>query len=146
VQFTWTPLGPVGGDGDAGGSVTNGAASPMPLSSNPSSNYRTASWGANQSSRSRSYRVRVDFYDAYGTDISQSTFTITASVQRGWNMKLPFFTPYLLIVLGAAGEGHAATTVTRMTYDAGDHVTSVTEIRSKNYSRSAAVHHGPRDC
>jgi YD repeat-containing protein len=81
VQITWTSLGPVGGDGDAGGSVTNGAASPMPLSSNPYSEYRTAGWGANQSSRSRSYRVQVDFYDAYGTDISQSVFTMTASVQ-----------------------------------------------------------------
>jgi YD repeat-containing protein len=81
VQITWTSLGPVGGAGDAGGAVTNGAASPMPLSSNPSSEYRTSGWGANQSTRNRSYRVQVDFYDAYGTDISQSVFTMTASVQ-----------------------------------------------------------------
>ena len=81
VQYTWTNLGAPSGDQLAGGTLTNGAASPTALSSNPSSDYTTKSYGANTPLVGRSYQLRVDFYNAAGANVSSSTCTVTVEFE-----------------------------------------------------------------
>jgi YD repeat-containing protein len=81
VQFTWTLVGTPGGYNSAGGSFTNGAPSPLNVSSNPNSWYTTNSFNNHSGSHARTYQVRVDFFDATGANISSSTFTLTANTE-----------------------------------------------------------------
>jgi YD repeat-containing protein len=81
VQYTWTLVGAPAGFNDAGGSVTNGAPSQVDVSSNPNSWFTTNTWNKNSGSHARTYRLRVDFFSATGSNISSSTFTITADTE-----------------------------------------------------------------
>lgn len=81
VQFTWTLVGTPAGYNSAGGSFTNGAPSPVNVSSNPNSWYTTNSFNNHSGSHARTYQVRVDFFDATGANISSSTFTVTADTE-----------------------------------------------------------------
>lgn len=78
VQYTWTFVGVPAGDGDAGGSISNAAASPVALSSNPVTQYTTATWPQTSPTRGRIYQLRVDFFNAIGANISSSTSTMEA--------------------------------------------------------------------
>lgn len=78
VQFTYTYIGVPSGDNDAGGTVTNDAASPVAISSNPTSHYHTNTWPQTSSDRGRIYQVRIDFFNAIGANISSSTCTLKA--------------------------------------------------------------------
>jgi hypothetical protein len=82
VRFTWTYVGIPSGYQDAGGTVTNPASSPVTVSSNPSTQYltMTASGGT---PRGRTYQLKVDFFNAAGTNISSSTCTLTAMTESG---------------------------------------------------------------
>lgn len=81
VQYTWTLIGPPAGFSDAGGTLTNAAASPVSVGSNPNSWYSTAAWNANSTSRARTYQLRVDFFSATGANISSSTCSMTANIE-----------------------------------------------------------------
>lgn len=80
VRYTWTDAGVPGGDSDALGSVSNGAASPVAIGSNPTSQYTTGIFGARTVIRSHSYQLEVDFFNAGGSLLSTSTCTMTAGV------------------------------------------------------------------
>ena len=82
VRFTWTYVGIPSGYQDAGGTVTNPASSPVTVGSNPSTQYltMTASGGT---PRGRTYQLKVDFFNAAGTNISSSTCTLTAMTESG---------------------------------------------------------------
>lgn len=77
VQFTYTSLGPPPGYTDAGGTLSNAAASPAAINSNPSSLYTTGSFSG-ATAHGRQYSLKVDFYDSTGTNISSSTCTLIA--------------------------------------------------------------------
>lgn len=79
VQYTWIDDGIPSGL-DAAGSITNPAASPVAVSSNPFSQYTTASFSYRAQDRTHWYNLRVDFYNAAGVDISSSTCTLKAEV------------------------------------------------------------------
>jgi len=81
VQYTWTLVGAPAGYNDAGGSVNNGAASPVNISSNPSSQLITNAFNFKSGSHARTYQVRVDFFNASGANINSSTFTLTGDVE-----------------------------------------------------------------
>lgn len=82
VQFTWTYVGIPSGYSDAGGTVTNPASSAVAISTNPVTQYltMTASGGT---PRGRTYQLKVDFFNAAGTNISSSTCTLTAMTESG---------------------------------------------------------------
>jgi hypothetical protein len=82
VSFTWTFVGIPSGYQDAGGTVTNPASSAVAIGSNPDTNYRTmiASGGT---ARGRIYRLKIDFFNAAGVNISSSTCTLTAETESG---------------------------------------------------------------
>lgn len=82
VQFTYTSLGPPPGDTDAAGSVTNGAASPVAISGNPTSLYTTGTFSGS-TTHGRQYSVKVDFFDSTGTNISSSTCNLIAETASG---------------------------------------------------------------
>lgn len=81
VQLTWVDGGVPAGESDALGSVTNPAASPVPLSSNPSSQYLTGTFNFNSANRGHLYTLHVDFFNASGTDISTSSCVLDGEVQ-----------------------------------------------------------------
>lgn len=81
VKFTWGTYSVLVGDTDAGGSVTNGASSPTAISSNPSTNYTTATVGSSSGSRSRSYPFTIDFYNASSVDISTTNITLVGQTE-----------------------------------------------------------------
>lgn len=80
VQYTWTYVGVPSGYVDGQGSVSNGASSPTAISSNPTSQYTTASYSGTSTVVGRTYQVRVDFFNATGANISSSTCTLTAEL------------------------------------------------------------------
>ena len=80
VRYTWTDAGVPSGDSDAIGSISNGAASPVAVSSNPTSQYTTGAFGAKSPIRAHSYHLEVDFFNAGGSLVSTSTCTMTAGV------------------------------------------------------------------
>ena len=80
VRYTWTDLGVPSGFSDALGSVTNGAASAVAISSAPSSQYTTAIFGARSVLRSHRYQLQVDLFNSGGSMISTSSCTMTAGV------------------------------------------------------------------
>ncbi|WP_081700034.1 hypothetical protein [Rhodanobacter sp. OR87] len=81
VQYTWTYVGIPSGDVDAGGTLTNNASSPVAVSGNPAGYYTTGTFGPTSGSRGRTYQLRVDFYNAAGSNISSSTATMTAETE-----------------------------------------------------------------
>lgn len=81
VKYIWTYAGSPSGYTDSGGSVANGASSPVPVSSNPSSQYVTNTMSGASIYVARTYSVRVDFYNATGANISSSTCSLTAKVE-----------------------------------------------------------------
>jgi YD repeat-containing protein len=83
VQYTWTEVGLASGATLAGGTVTNGASSPMALSSNPVSDYYVAVGKTNTNIVGLTYQVTVTFYNAAGINISSSTCTMTAEAVSG---------------------------------------------------------------
>ncbi|WP_460877888.1 hypothetical protein, partial [Rhodanobacter koreensis] len=80
VRYTWTDAGVPSGDSDAIGSISNGAASPVAVSSNPTTQYTTGAFGAKSPIRAHSYHLQVDFFNAGGALVSTSTCTMTAGV------------------------------------------------------------------
>lgn len=83
VRFTWTYVGIPGGYQDANGTVTNPASSPVAVSSNPATKYLTMS-ASGGTPRGRTYQLKVDFFNAAGTNISSSTCTLTAMTEGGF--------------------------------------------------------------
>jgi YD repeat-containing protein len=81
AQFSWTFTGVPAGYTDGHGSVSNGAAAPTAISSNPSSQYTTASYSGTTTEVGRTYQVGVDFFNATGSKISSSTCTLTAELE-----------------------------------------------------------------
>lgn len=80
VQYTWIDLGVPGGALNAGGTLTNTAASPVAVSSNPFSQYMTLAYGYKSEWRAHTYQLRVDFFNAAGSNISSSTCTLSAQL------------------------------------------------------------------
>lgn len=81
VKFTFGTPSVLPGDTDAGGSVTNGASTATSISSNPSTNYTTATVGSSSGSRSRSYPFTIDFYNASSVDISTTNITLIGQTE-----------------------------------------------------------------
>ena len=81
VKYTWGAYSVLPGDTDAGGSVTNGASTATAISSNPSTNYTTATVGSSSGSRSRSYPFTIDFYNASSVDISTTNITLVGQTE-----------------------------------------------------------------
>jgi len=81
VKYTWTYVGVPAGDVDAGGALTNGASTPVAVSGSPAGYYTTGTAGSRSGSRGRTYQLRVDFYNAAGSNISSSTATLTAETE-----------------------------------------------------------------
>jgi len=61
--------------------LSNGASSPTTLGSNPASYYTTSTYNARSGSRGRTYQLRVDFFNAAGANVSNSTCTMTAETE-----------------------------------------------------------------
>jgi hypothetical protein len=80
VQYTWTFTGVPAGYGDGQGSVSNHASSPIAISGNPFSTYTTGTYSGVTTMRARTYQLKVDFFNALGTNISSSTMSLTAEL------------------------------------------------------------------
>ena len=80
VQYTWIQVGPPSGYTGSGGGVTNPAASPVAVSSNPSSQYTSGTYSARVDLVGMTYQLRVDFFNAAGANVSSSTCTLTATL------------------------------------------------------------------
>lgn len=80
VQFTWIDAGVPVGFADAGGGITNPAATPVALSSSPATYYITGSFNANVGDHGHQYQLRVDFLDANGQNVSSSTCLLIADL------------------------------------------------------------------
>lgn len=83
VQYTWTDAGLLPGSANALGSITNPAASPVALGSNPRTQYTSGTFNWNTTDRSHQYNLRVDFYNAAGFNVSSSTALLVVEVQGG---------------------------------------------------------------
>lgn len=81
VQFTWGTYTVPGGDTDAGGSTNNLAATPTALSSNPSANYTTGTFGSSSGTKNRTYTFTIDFFNAAGTNISHTVIYLSATIE-----------------------------------------------------------------
>lgn len=66
---------------DAGGSTSNGAATPTAVSGNPSAQYSTATNTSTSGSKQRNYPLTVDFFNAGGTNISHSVCHIVGETE-----------------------------------------------------------------
>ncbi|MBB6243640.1 YD repeat-containing protein [Rhodanobacter sp. MP1X3] len=80
VQYTWTLEGPSQGESGSAGTVTNPAASPVAISTNPVSNYTTGTYGPASPQRGEIYQLTVTFFNAAGANISSSTCTLTSEI------------------------------------------------------------------
>lgn len=80
VQYTWIDLGVPDGALNAGGTITNPAASPVAVTSNPFSQYTTIQYGYKSEWRAHTYQLRVDFFNVAGSNISSSTCTLSAQL------------------------------------------------------------------
>lgn len=80
VQYVWTNLGAPSGDAASTGTLINPAASPVAITTSPSSYYATSTYSASSSGNGEQYQLTVTFFNAAGTDISSSTCTLTAKV------------------------------------------------------------------
>lgn len=67
--------------GGAGGSTTNAATTPTPLTSNPSVAYSTAAWTAQTQTHETQYPLRIDFYNASGSAISTTNVMLVGHVE-----------------------------------------------------------------
>lgn len=81
VKFTWGTYTVPGGYLDAGGAVTNPAASAVAVSGNPNTFYTTDVQAATSGSRERSYPFTVDFYNGTGSNISHSQCTLIGDTE-----------------------------------------------------------------
>ncbi|NYE30634.1 YD repeat-containing protein [Rhodanobacter sp. K2T2] len=80
VQYVWTLIGPPAGDSASTGTLVNPAASPVAITSNPSSNYVTSLYTASSNGNGEQYQLTVTFFNAAGANVSSSTCTLTAKV------------------------------------------------------------------
>ncbi|MBB5360409.1 YD repeat-containing protein, partial [Rhodanobacter sp. ANJX3] len=80
VQYVWTLIGPPAGDSASTGTLVNPAASPVAITSNPSSNYVTSLYTSSSSGNGEQYQFTVTFFNAAGANVSSSTCTLTAKV------------------------------------------------------------------
>jgi len=76
VQYLWGSYAVGIGDLDAGGIVTNPAASPVIVSGNPSTYYTTDTKGSSSGSRNREYPFTINFFNGGGTNVSHTTCTL----------------------------------------------------------------------
>jgi len=80
VQYVWTLIGPPAGDSASSGTLVNPAASPVAVTTNPSSNYVTSLYTATSNGNGEQYQLTVNFFNAAGANVSSSTCTLTAKV------------------------------------------------------------------
>lgn len=80
VQYVWTNLGAAPGDAASTGTLSNPAASPVALTTSPSSYYATSTYSATSSGNGEQYQLTVTFFNAAGINVSSSTCTLTAKV------------------------------------------------------------------
>lgn len=80
VQYVWTLIGPPAGDSASTGTLVNPAASPVAITTNPSSNYVTSLYTATSNGNGEQYQLTVNFFNAAGANVSSSTCTLTAKV------------------------------------------------------------------
>lgn len=69
------------GQADAGGAITNGAASAQPVVNSPDAHYTTDTATATSGSKDRQYPFAIDFYSSTGALISHTDITLIGDTE-----------------------------------------------------------------